>query len=121
MSFMISARILLVLAIPTLHAQGLEYIKSHYTKYEFQIPMRDGKKLFTAVYTPKDTNAPYPIMFSRTPYNVGPYGVDNFKTSLGPSEKFARENFIFAYQDVRGPLHERGRLRQYASADRDEG
>jgi putative CocE/NonD family hydrolase len=99
---MITARWLLVLAIPALYGQGLEYIKAHYTKYEFQIPMRDGKKLFTAVYTPKDAREQYPIMLTRTPYNVGPYGVDNYKTSLGPSEKFARENFIFVYQDVRG-------------------
>src|SRR5438132_881906 len=96
-------RSLLVLCIAAFgHAQGLEYIKSHYTKYEFQIAMRDGKKLFTAVYTPKDTREPYPIMLDRTPYSVFPYGVDNYKTSLGPSEKFARENFIFVYQDVRG-------------------
>jgi putative CocE/NonD family hydrolase len=84
------------------YGQGLEFIRSHYTKFEFQVPMRDGKKLFTSVYVPKDTSEPYPIMFDRTPYSVGPYGVDNYKTSLGPSEKFARETFIFVYQDVRG-------------------
>ena len=83
-------------------AQGLEYIKAHYTKYEYMIPMRDGKKLFTSVYVPKDTSEKYPIMLSRTPYSVAPYGADNFKPSLGPSEKFARDGFIFVYQDVRG-------------------
>jgi len=83
-------------------AQGLEYIKAHYTKYEYMIPMRDGKKLFTAVYVPKDTAEKYPMMFDRTPYSVAPYGADNFKASLGPSEKFARDGFIFVYQDVRG-------------------
>ena len=82
--------------------QGLEYIKSHYTKYEYLIPMRDGKKLFTSVYVPKDAAEKYPIMLDRTPYSVAPYGVDSFKTALGPSEKFAREGFIFVYQDVRG-------------------
>ena len=84
------------------YGQGLEFTKSHYTKYEFQIPMRDGKRLFTSVYVPKDTHETYPIMLSRTPYSVSPYGVENYKTSLGPSEKFAREQFIFVYQDVRG-------------------
>lgn len=83
-------------------AQGLEYIKANYTKYEYLIPMRDGKKLFTSVYVPKDTSQTYPIMFDRTPYSVAPYGIDNYKTSLGPSELFAREKFIFVYQDVRG-------------------
>ena len=79
-----------------------DFIKAHYTKYEYMVPMRDGKKLFTSIYVPKDQSQKYPIMFDRTPYSVGPYGVDNYRTNLGPSEKFAREMFIFAYQDVRG-------------------
>jgi uncharacterized protein len=101
---MITTRRLAVLAFFALscYGQGLEFIKSHYTKYEFQIPMRDGKHLFTSVYVPKDTGAKYPIMLTRTPYSVSPYGVENYKTTLGPSEKFAREQFIFVYQDVRG-------------------
>src|SRR3984957_6632329 len=77
-------------------------VKEHYTKYEYQIPMRDGVHLFTAVYVPKDFSEPWPIMLNRTPYSVGPYGVNNYKRNLGPSEKFARERFIFAYEDVRG-------------------
>ena len=107
---MITARQVLVFTVLAASAsgQGLEFVKSHYTKYEFQISMRDGKKLFTAVYVPKDTKEAYPIMLDRTPYNVGPYGVDNFKTLLGPSEKFAREGFIFAYQDVRGRFMSEG-------------
>src|SRR5450432_2620836 len=100
--------LLLALLAIACSAQGLEYIKAHYTKYEFQIAMRDGKRLFTSVYAPKDAAQKYPIMLSRTPYNVGPYGVDNFKTSLGPSEKFAKEGFIFVYQDVRGRFMSEG-------------
>ncbi len=77
-------------SLPTLHAQGLEYIKAHYTKYEYRIPMRDGKRLFTSVYVPKDASRKYPIMFTRTPYSVAPYGVDSYKAALGPSETFAQ-------------------------------
>lgn len=77
-------------------------IKATYTKYEVQIPMRDGKNLFTAVYVPKDTERSFGIMLNRTPYDVAPYGVDQHRDTLGPSERFAREGFIFAYQDVRG-------------------
>jgi len=80
----------------------LDYTRAHYTKYEFRIPMRDGVKLFTAVYVPKDFSQPYPIIMQRTPYSVGPYGVDNYKTIVGPSEAAEKEGFIFAYQDVRG-------------------
>ena len=101
---MITTRRLAVFSVLALscYGQGLEFIKSHYTKYEFQIPMRDGKRLFTSVYVPKDAGQKYPIMLSRTPYSVSPYGVENYKTALGPSEKFARDLFIFVYQDVRG-------------------
>src|SRR4051794_25421591 len=80
----------------------VEYIKANYTKHEFQIAMRDGVRLFTSVYTPKNASEPFPILINRTPYTVAPYGIDNYRTNLGPSEKFAREGFIFVYQDVRG-------------------
>jgi len=79
-----------------------DYIKSHYTKREVYIPMRDGVKLFTAIYEPKDTKHKYPIMFDRTCYSIAPYGPEKFKTVLGPDELFAREGYIFVYQDVRG-------------------
>jgi putative CocE/NonD family hydrolase len=93
---------LMFLAPGSVPAQGLDFIKSHYTKYEFEIPMRDGVKLFTAVYVPKETKARYPIMLSRTPYGVEPYGADSYKGDLGPSPLFGTEGYIVAYQDVRG-------------------
>jgi putative CocE/NonD family hydrolase len=83
-------------------AQGLEAVKAGYTKYEYRIPMRDGVKLFTAVYVPKDRSQPYPILLTRTPYSVGPYGVDRYRENLGPSPLFGKEGYVFAYQDVRG-------------------
>ncbi|MGA9997531.1 MAG: CocE/NonD family hydrolase [Pyrinomonadaceae bacterium] len=79
-----------------------DYIKSNYTKREVMIPMRDGVRLFTSIYEPKDTSVKYPIMFDRTPYTVAPYGPDKYAPSLGPDELFAREGYIFVYQDVRG-------------------
>jgi uncharacterized protein len=79
-----------------------EYIKNNYSKREVMIPMRDGIKLFTSIYEPKDTSQKYPIMFDRTPYTVSPYGADKFKTSLGPDDLFPHEGYIFVYQDVRG-------------------
>jgi hypothetical protein len=83
-------------------AQGLEHVKANYTKYEYRIPVRDGKKLFTAVYVPKDEAKRYPILLTRTPYSVRPYGVDQYKSDLGPSPLFGKAGYIFAYQDVRG-------------------
>jgi putative CocE/NonD family hydrolase len=91
-----------------LSAQGLEYVKANYTKYEYRIPMRDGVKLFTCVYAPKDTAQTWPIMFDRTPYSVSPYGEDNYKTAIGPSELMAKDKYIFVYQDVRGRMMSEG-------------
>ena len=77
-------------------------IKEHYTKYEYRIPMRDGVHLFTSVYVPKDSSRTYPFLINRTPYSVGPYGVDLYRTRLGPSPDFDKAGYIFVNQDVRG-------------------
>jgi putative CocE/NonD family hydrolase len=94
--------LLLAISSASLSAQGVDYVKSNYTKYEHYISMRDGKRLFTSVYVPKDDSQPWPIMFDRTPYGVAPYGEDTYRAALGPSELFAKDKFIFVYQDVRG-------------------
>jgi putative CocE/NonD family hydrolase len=94
---------LLLLALPgPAVAQGLEAVKAAYTKYEYRIPMRDGTKLFTSVYVPKDDSQKYPILLTRTPYSVQPYGADHYRDNLGPSPLFANAGYVFAYQDVRG-------------------
>lgn len=89
-------------------AQDAAYIVEHYIKHEYQIPMRDGAKLFTAVYTPKDTTQDYPILFLRTPYTIAPYGENNLTKYLGPSATFTTEGYIFVYQDVRGKFLSEG-------------
>jgi predicted acyl esterase len=67
---------------------ALRPVREQYTKFEYRIPMRDGAKLFTAVYVPKDAgpDKKYPILFLRTPYAVRPYGADQYRETLGPSE-----------------------------------
>jgi len=85
-----------------LHAQQAPTIKDSYTKSEHMIPMRDGVKLFVAVYSPKDTSQKYPILLNRTPYSCGPYGPNAYKDTIGPSALFAKEGYIVVYQDVRG-------------------
>jgi len=85
-----------------------DYIKNTYIKREVMIPMRDGVKLFTSIYEPKNSSQKYPILLDRTPYTVAPYGVDKYKTSIGPDELFAREGYIFVYQDVRGRFMSEG-------------
>lgn len=86
-----------------------KYITDNYTKREVMIPMRDGVKLFTSIYEPKDKGQKYPILMSRTPYSVAPYGT-GFKDLLGPDYQFAKEGYIFVYQDVRGRWMSEGKF-----------
>ncbi|WP_238537517.1 CocE/NonD family hydrolase [Zavarzinella formosa] len=90
------------------YSQGKEAVMAGYTKYEYRIPMRDGVKLFTSVYVPKDDSKTYPMLMKRTPYSIAPYGVDTYPDNLGPSALFAKEGYIFVYQDVRGRWNSEG-------------
>lgn len=81
-----------------------EKIRSGYSKFEAMIPMRDGVKLYTAYYIPNNASATakYPMLMVRTPYSAGPYGADQYRSSLGPNERFETSGYIFVFQDVRG-------------------
>jgi uncharacterized protein len=79
-----------------------KYLKTHYTKYEHRIPMRDGTRLMTAIYVPKDDAKPVPVMLFRTPYSVGPYGVDNYPERVRLGLDYLKAGYIFVNQDVRG-------------------
>jgi putative CocE/NonD family hydrolase len=80
------------------------FVRDNYTKSEYRLPMRDGVRLFTVVYTPRDASAAnrYPMVMVRTPYSVAPYGADAYAPSVGPDRFMMREKYIFVYQDVRG-------------------
>src|SRR5262245_30085590 len=91
----------LLLGPGTAAQQAAVDIRAAYMKAEHLVPMRDGVKLFTIVYAPKDTSVKYPFMIHRTPYGSPPYGPDQYRATLGPSPDFAKEGFIFVYQDVR--------------------
>lgn len=82
----------------------VEEVKKLYTKTEVSIPMRDGVKLFTAIYTPKNISSKnlYPILLNRTCYSVAPYGETEFRGNLGPNPFLQSDGYIFVYQDVRG-------------------
>lgn len=98
---------LLAVVVTSAHAQltpAGSFVKDNYQKFEYKIPMRDGTKLHTAVYVPKDasTTKKYPFMMQRTCYSVAPYGADTYPPQVGPSGTLMRDKFIFVYQDVRG-------------------
>src|SRR4029453_12655641 len=91
---------------------GIDAVRARYTKYEYRVSMRDGVRLFTSIYVPKDTSRRYPFLITRTPYSVAPYGIDNYRSALGPSASFEKEGFIFVYQDARGRYMSEGEFAQ---------
>ena len=78
------------------------YVIDNYTKQEVTIAMRDGTKLHTTIYSPKDTAKEYPILMQRTPYSSAPYGDEKMKTKIGPNIHLMKQGNIIVYQDVRG-------------------
>jgi putative CocE/NonD family hydrolase len=80
------------------------WVRENYYKIERMIPMRDGKKLFTSIYIPKDSTEKHPILMRRTPYSAAPYGENNFPESFWNSyyRLYMREKYIMVVQDVRG-------------------
>ena len=98
-----------ILCSVPLFAQENKFLEENYTKKEYRIEMRDGIKLFTAVYSPKDKSVKYPIILWRTPYSVGPYGEDKFPVYRRNTwEHFIEEKYIIVYQDVRGRFMSEG-------------
>lgn len=89
-------------------AQENKFLEENYTKKEYRIEMRDGIKLFTAVYSPKDHSEKYPIIIWRTPYNIGPYGEDKFPNRRRSWQHFIEEKYIIVFQDVRGMFMSEG-------------
>lgn len=89
----------------TTRTQDSLFVRQYYRKVEQLVPMRDGVKLATIVYVPRDADRahPYPFLMERTPYSAGPRGADNYPLrGPGPSRELSQEKYIFVYQDVRG-------------------
>ncbi len=81
-------------------AQSVENVRSKYDKKEVYITMRDGVRLFTSIYTPKDNSETHPVILTRTPYNIEPAGPENFSISM--TSEYIKDNYIRVLQDVRG-------------------
>ena len=104
-----------LLAILTPHLSGAQsrgFVRDNFTKKEVYITMRDGVRLFTAIYSPKEDGHTYPFLMIRSPYSSGPYGDSAYRGSLGPNGDLMREKYIFVYQDVRGRYMSEGNFEE---------
>jgi len=103
MRFPLIFLISLFISFPVFSQEIDDYkVSENYDKQEVYITMRDGVKLHTTIYSPKDTSREYPIILQRTPYSSNPYGEDQFRSKIGPNEYLMKEGNIIVYQDVRG-------------------
>ena len=89
-----------------------DFARTHYTKQELRIPMRDGAKLYTAVYTPIAAqfpdHGPYPFLMTRTPYSCAPYGPDRVVPRITSNPNLVHGGYILVCQDVRGRWNSEG-------------
>jgi uncharacterized protein len=87
-----------------------EALKQKYDKKEVYITMRDGVKLFTSVYTPKERSVQHPILLNRTPYDIEPGGPDNFNYFMQLYTRYTDADYIMVFQDVRGKFMSEGQF-----------
>jgi uncharacterized protein len=80
-----------------------------YNKQEVMIPMRDGIKLYTVVFTPKDTQGAFPFLIQRTPYGASVPEDYNILNN-GYVANMAKEGYIFVVQDIRGKHKSEGKM-----------
>src|SRR6218665_889964 len=92
------------------------WVKENFVKKEYYITMRDGIKLYTAVYAPKDSATKYPVLMQRTPYSCSPYGENNYRSRLGPNSSLMKDKYIFVYQDAGGRYKSEGKFREMTPA-----
>ena len=85
-----------------------EKIRRTYEKEEVYIEMRDGVKLFTSIYSPKNPSGKCPILMFRTPYNAEPGGEQAFNFFTTIYERYTDEEYILVFQDVRGRFMSEG-------------
>ena len=102
----------LTFTITSLTAQNTDsiWVRENYYKIERMVPMRDGSKLFTAFYIPKDSSEKHPILLNRTPYSCSPYGENEFSSRVYGTYwiNYLKEGYIIAVQDVRGKFMSEG-------------
>ena len=116
------AALLTTLAPISLVSQGTDVsVRARYTKSELMIPMRDGVKLFTIVYAPKDQSQRYPFLLTRTGYGIPPYGPDQYASTIGPNNDFAQEGYIIVSQDVRGRFRSEGEFVHHRPLEKGSG
>jgi uncharacterized protein len=101
--------------------QDSAWIRDNYYKMERYITMRDGVRLFTSIYIPRDSSEPHPILMTRTPYSCAPYGEDKWRNfARSYLRYYFREGYIMVIQDVRGRWMSEGQFADIRPFNKDK-
>lgn len=104
-----SAILILLMAVSfSSYSQPVETLKQKYDKQEVYITMRDGIRLFTSIYTPKNKSVTHPVLLNRTPYNIEPGGPNSFNFYMQLYNRYTDDEYIMVFQDVRGKYMSEG-------------
>jgi len=104
-----SAILILLMAVSfSSYSQPVETLKQKYDKQEVYITMRDGIRLFTSIYTPKNKSVAHPVLLNRTPYNIEPGGPNSFNFHMQLYNRYTDDEYIMVFQDVRGKYMSEG-------------
>ena len=98
-----------LLLLPSLvRAQATTEASLVFDKIEAMVPMRDGMRLNTEIYVPKNTTEKLPILLTRTPYGL-PHDKKGFSSAFGHTyAELAKDGYIFVFQDIRGRAKSEG-------------
>ena len=101
--------LLFILGVPfSSYSQSSEALKQKYDKQEVYITMRDGIRLFTSIYTPKNNSVTHPILLNRTPYDIEPGGKGSYNYFVQLYSRYTDDEYIMVFQDVRGKYMSEG-------------
>jgi uncharacterized protein len=110
LSFSLTVLIILISSSSFSYSQSIGELKKKYDKQEVYITMRDGVKLFTSIYTPKNQSVSHPVLLNRTPYGIEPGGANSYNYFMQLYERYTSDEYIMVYQDVRGRYMSEGKF-----------
>ncbi len=109
-SIVIFLTAVLLFALPS--GSAPQIVRDHtaiFDKTEVMIPTRDGVRLHTEIYTPKNATESLPILFERTPYGISSVN-GGYSSMLSRYNEMMTDGYIFVFQDIRGRYASEGKF-----------
>ena len=100
--------LLVILAFCTVwQGNGQTVATDEFKQEDVLIPMRDGARLQTVIFTPRSASAPLPLLLTRSPYGV-PENQAGLTAPSSPFRPLIADGYVFVFQNVRGRFKSEG-------------